>query len=549
MAELNRDTQPGDRKRAGGTGIRVATSLPPTIEVLGVDAENRIYIYARDIQQVFIVQNLRDIDGGLMVLMAGMDGVDQTVSYRPLIAAAARKRRYRDGDMIGAGVHAVPGVDGVVVNLSDRAFRVIVDGYRAGIIEIESPMIGGKLLVPSPSAAHFPSDELRSEIAYAAGDESRGRDALDAYERAFACYHYLTGDAAQLASTSAAAVLAGTLPFRPLIWISGATNSGKTATLETIAQHFPYALRMEGASTEAALRQSIGRDSVPVLFDEFEPSPARARVIAMLRSTSHGGEVVKGSPSGRPIRFSLRSIVFAASIDVDLRRDADRNRFIIFELGPSQTPIIVPKGPDTAALGRRLAAAVIVAAPEVVRRYLSLSTHPAVREFGRSAEAHAVGVAVRATLRGWTEADAIDVLRSILAAHRGAMEGRCDSEFEALVRDIATSRVSLSDQTWTIGELILAGIGREHDLHRLGIKSTQRGIFLAPDLIQRHLLQHTRWSDTNIGDVLARVPGAQRSRHRLGEGINVRGVEVPLSRFFDIASGPRLAKDGGDAAA
>ncbi len=76
-----------------------------------------------------------------------------------------------------------------------------------------------------------------------------------------------------------ATAIQGTLPFRPHLWITGATNTGKTALFTLLGRLWPHALRLENETTEAAIRQSIQRSCLPVLLDECEGWHGRRRVI------------------------------------------------------------------------------------------------------------------------------------------------------------------------------------------------------------------------------------------------------------------------------
>lgn len=134
-----------------------------------------------------------------------------------------------------------------------------------------------------------------------------------------------------------ASMLAGGLKFRPHIWITGSKGSGKTWLVEDFFKpvlgfmwHKP-----QGGSTEAGIRNSIGSDSLAVVFDEAEKSEdqwgesKRAAILDYIRNSSSdtSGRIYKGFTS-----YSVRSCFCMSSVDVGLKRDADKSRFDVIYL-------------------------------------------------------------------------------------------------------------------------------------------------------------------------------------------------------------------------
>ncbi len=147
-----------------------------------------------------------------------------------------------------------------------------------------------------------------------------------------------------LAGWIAIARVAGALPIRPHIWITGGAGTGKSTVMGGLinpALGDPSArLYLQGGSTEAGIRQSVKADSLPLLFDEFESVGVHSReriasIIDLLRQSWSYTEgcIVKGSAGGTASQYSLAFAALVSSIRVGLETDADRSRFSVLELG------------------------------------------------------------------------------------------------------------------------------------------------------------------------------------------------------------------------
>ena len=145
-----------------------------------------------------------------------------------------------------------------------------------------------------------------------------------------------------LAGWLCVAPVAGALEWRPHVWLTGSSGTGKSWLMENLIEPFVHdrGFYFKGNTTEAGIRQTLGASSKPVIFDEFETqdehSQKRIQFIMELfrQASSHSeGHVVKGSPSGNAIQYSLGFSGLVASIRTQLGHESDRNRFAVLELG------------------------------------------------------------------------------------------------------------------------------------------------------------------------------------------------------------------------
>ncbi len=329
----------------------------------------------------------------------------------------------------------------------------------------------------------------------------------------------------------------GILRFRPHVWVTGATNTGKTALFTFLGRLWPYALRLENETSEAAIRQEIRHSCLPVLYDEFEAWYGRDRVIKLLRTSTRGGYVIKGTPNQKPIKYGLRHIFWLASVDVGLQREADRNRFIIIELQESNT-IEVPDSLLLNQLGQELVGASVALADRIDALYQKLVSSADIRQHGRFGESLALPAVVKAVLLDRGIMGAKEFFNEFKEDRKDLLNEMAEPDYAELIAYICSSTIwaetdygdSPTRKSCQIGDLIQQGKGLE-ELSQHGIRILDdKKIYLCPNLIQRYLLKDVRWKDTNVGDIIKRIPGAEQGRLRVG-GCNLRGYTIPRFRL------------------
>jgi len=148
-----------------------------------------------------------------------------------------------------------------------------------------------------------------------------------------------------LAGWCVIAPVCGALRWRPHIWITGPAGTGKSWIFENIVRRMlgNTCLSVQSETTEAGIRQYLGRDALPVMFDEAEGEDRKAQeriqsVLTLMRgaSTSDGGMIIKGSAGGAATRYSVRSCFAYASIGVQLTQASDRSRVSVLSISKKQ---------------------------------------------------------------------------------------------------------------------------------------------------------------------------------------------------------------------
>jgi len=137
------------------------------------------------------------------------------------------------------------------------------------------------------------------------------------------------------------APVCGGLRNRPHIWLTGGAGTGKTAIIDSILVPCLGEIKLHAQSTTSGpgIRQTLGNDALPVLFDEFEANEAHdhARVQGVLELARQAfsdtnGRILKGGQTGRAQSYNVRSCFAMSSITVNLAQHADRTRVMVLGL-------------------------------------------------------------------------------------------------------------------------------------------------------------------------------------------------------------------------
>ncbi len=136
------------------------------------------------------------------------------------------------------------------------------------------------------------------------------------------------------------APLAGALEWRPHILINGLAGRGKSTILDRIIQptfQFLHPLSSPG-STEAGIRQKIGTNAPILLVDEFDTNGGpqsitkMQAVLSLIRIASSGGQLTRGTPSGKALTFTARFVSILAGVNPPPLVEADQTRICEIEI-------------------------------------------------------------------------------------------------------------------------------------------------------------------------------------------------------------------------
>jgi len=144
------------------------------------------------------------------------------------------------------------------------------------------------------------------------------------------------------------APICGALNWRPHIWITGEPGSGKTWFKDNVIAPFvrDFGVIAQGSTSAAGVRQVLGSDSLPVLFDEAETNEKKAveriaEVLEMMRQSSMDGDaaIIKGSAHGDSVSYSPSSMWCLSSVVTAIKHQADQGRISVLELDKYTTDV------------------------------------------------------------------------------------------------------------------------------------------------------------------------------------------------------------------
>jgi putative DNA primase/helicase len=140
------------------------------------------------------------------------------------------------------------------------------------------------------------------------------------------------GDGLLVAGHTVLGNVCAALDYRPGLQLTGGSGDGKSTTQnKSIAPlQAGLALRTSGG-TEAGIRQTMKMDALPVVIDESEQENARQREghLHLLRLSFDGQQQVKGTPGGKSLTYTMRSMITLIGINAAVPNTADRNRLVV----------------------------------------------------------------------------------------------------------------------------------------------------------------------------------------------------------------------------
>jgi putative DNA primase/helicase len=149
------------------------------------------------------------------------------------------------------------------------------------------------------------------------------------------------------------AAICGALKWRPHIWVTGGSATGKSTLVGKVINRLlsGIALFVQAATTEAGIRQTLGCDARPVIFDEAESGDEQSHnrinnVISLMRQASSdtGANILKGTQAGKAQRYSCRSAFLMSAIAAPIIQEADSNRITVLSLKPRDTTAAEDEG-------------------------------------------------------------------------------------------------------------------------------------------------------------------------------------------------------------
>lgn len=362
-----------------------------------------------------------------------------------------------------------------------------------------------------------------------------------------------------LAGWCVVAPICGALYWRPHIWLTGASGTGKSWILDNIINislgH--TSMRAQSNTTEAGIRQWLGINAFPVLLDESEGEDRRSRdrlqnVIELMRQSSSesGAPIVKGSSHGNAVEFKIRSCFCLSSIGVNIHQKADASRITILSL-------IKPHAKDVVDLFDTLKEQVKIISPDfcVGLRSRSIKLIPVIlanaRVFGR-AVAEKFGDQRIGDQFGVLIAGAYSLTSSNVISETGANEWieKQDWTEQSSIEDISDEErclnrileyqlVFLSETTRierTVSELLDSdsiNAAASQALERIGIKIIDTELIISDSHSAIQKILYNTEHEKNWSRILKRFKGAYPKPSVRFNGKGQRATAIPVSNIFE----------------
>lgn len=379
-----------------------------------------------------------------------------------------------------------------------------------------------------------------------------------------------------LAGWCVVAPICGALPWRPHIWLTGGAGTGKTWAFQNIVRRMlgRAGVNVQGETSEAGIRQTLGVDALPVVFDEIDGEDRRAAdriqsILGLMRAASaeDGGLIAKGSASGGVKNYRIRSCFAFASIAIALKQQSDRTRVTVLAIVRNHNE--KDKNEKWAELQRIHAKTITDEYCEALQAR-TLSLVPVILNNSKTFAAAAAAVlqdqragdqlgpllagAFSLTSNNLISYDAaLEWVRSRdWVEERALDESRDERRLLAYILDYIT-RVEANGPVVerTIGELIQIASGNQLDavigidaaqnrLKRLGMKAENGFLYVSNSSNQiAKMLERTPWS-VNHNRILERLPGALRTAPErfAGHTATSRSVAIPFNVFTIVNPNP-----------
>lgn len=139
-----------------------------------------------------------------------------------------------------------------------------------------------------------------------------------------------------LAGWLVVAPICAALEYRPHIYIQGQPEAGKSTVMDRIIKAVigRFGIYVHGGTTEPALRELMGYDARPLIYDEAEPSPTMDSVVFMARRASTGSVIKKFGR--RP--FKARFCACLGAINPPVNKLADETRISFMKIKKNTKP-------------------------------------------------------------------------------------------------------------------------------------------------------------------------------------------------------------------
>lgn len=552
--ELNRTQQNSTQPSSDNLSPTQAILKRLGVVVLGHDAATgRIKFFTQRDGLVWEIKDLNRFKMPDMILHFGLDVVEQNINMgvdpdpakltskqvHMAIAAEGNSRRIVDEKTLGPGIWEMSGR----LVLVGPGKALLVNG---GIETMTVPFAGESLLDFSGSK-WFDEEHVRNAWAESASDPAWCQRVIDDAIALFKRWdNWKHGDSAELIAALVCCSWVQTVwPVRPIVGLTGGSNTGKTILIRTLKSIFNGLLVACAKPSEPGIRQAIKNSAKVLLIDEMESGPHRKAVFELLRTTTRGDEIIRGTASQKGTTFGLKHLIWVSSIELGLFEAADANRTIVCELErvdlSQGSKLIEPDFAEMVALGQRL----LIVAMRNWKNALGMLNEMKRPSYGahdrRLVELYSVPIAMLASVYGADVKEAQSLLQEHLDGRHEVTE--VESNETDLLMAILTAdvRQTTGGKNETVGAMVASddGFRDVKALEGVGIKIVDlpggsRGLFLHPKTVRSKLLWKTNYAEKDLKQLLARIPGSIADAREYLCSARPRGITLPMESIGEF---------------
>ena len=543
------------------------------------EGTSKVEVYSDEIKKQSTINDINRVSITNLIQMCGptkveeyvhsgkeaMPGKYQITDVRMAIAAVGCNRSYSPEDKLGAGVWETDGK--IVLVKALEALVISRDGAKVERTAV--PFINRSMLDLSRATGDWVDFGELTRYLNEARSQEWCRQVFREVEDVFSKWNWkYKSSPSVVTSLIACTWIQSIWDWRPLVAIAGDSDTGKSLIMDAVLHRgiFGPISVFCMKPTEAAIRQEMKHHGRVLLLDEFEADSNRQKVLELFRTSSRGGKTLRGTADHRGARFGLKNIVWVSSIETGLRKQADRNRFIMLELNEipkhQHGRIDLPSESQLRELGIKLLAVALIHHQEARRLAALLKGRPVSGVPGRCLESFSVPIGMLSAILGLNDDAAFKYMSDVVG--EWDFSGQSSHDKADIIAEIFASEVFLApgrcrtvDQVLFQSERAVRDSGDFSEaLERKGIRrvNKQRGmgrvIFFCCDTICKNLLRMN--SELSVGDLsqqLLRIKGAIPDSQRMGGGILFRGISIPeqsIRELFAESSGSAHEKDDAD---